>query len=303
MFRIPRDRRGGNQTGRSSTKQRRGGFTLIELLVVISIVGLLIALLLPAVQASREAARRTQCANHLKQIGLAFHNHHSQHGNFPTGGWHWKLPPSYISDNSPAIGADQQASWAFQILPFIDKVNVWQSDMLTALGSPIEIYFCPTRRPPQVFHTTAEYTPPIPGIVARSMIDYAASNKNKDGVVVRFEPKKFKDVVDGTSHTLMVGEKRMNVFFLGQPQRDDNEGYTAGWNSDSVRNTDRPPAADFSENDEDEDGDNHFGSSHPLGFNAVFVDGSVHRISYVIDRNVFEHLGTITGSEIILDTF
>lgn len=98
----------------------RTGFALIELLVVIAI---LVSLLLPAVQQAREAARRTQCANHLKQIGLAFHNHHDQYGYFPTGGWVWNTPPSY-KNGHPDVAADQRAGWGFQVLPFVEANNV-----------------------------------------------------------------------------------------------------------------------------------------------------------------------------------
>ena len=128
---------------------RAPGFTLVELLVVIAIIAILIGLLLPAVQKVREAAARASCRNHLKQIGLAFHNHHDQHGFFPSGGWEWYTPPTYVG-GVPQVGERQQAGWAFQILPFIEGDNVWKAGALVAIATPNPMFFCPSRRGPSV---------------------------------------------------------------------------------------------------------------------------------------------------------
>ena len=116
----------------------RRAFTLVELLVVIAIIGILLGMLLPAVQSVREAARRAECSNGVRQITLAFHLHHDSHGFFPSGGWDWFRPPNV------GIGKDQHAGWGYQILPYIEANSIYESDPLTAIASPNNIFFCPS---------------------------------------------------------------------------------------------------------------------------------------------------------------
>ena len=274
----------------------RFAFTLIELLVVIAIIGVLVGLLLPGVQAAREASRRTQCTNQMRQFGLAFHNHHSQFKHYPSGGWRFDSPPTYV-DGNPVIGAEQQAGWAFQILPFIEATSVWQAGVEQSIGLATPLLFCPSRRSPQVVTTADNYAPPLTGgDIAHALCDYAASNRDGTGIVRRYDPHRARDVLDGLSHTLMIGEKRINLTYLGAPQDDDNEGYTAGWNTDTMRSTEKPPLPDFNGAG---DGDDRFGSTHPGLFHITLADGSTRSVDYSIDIKIFTLLGVIDDRETI----
>ena len=133
-----------------------GGFTLVELLVVIAIIGILVALLLPAVQAAREAARRAQCVNQLKQIALAWQLHSDTHGYFPSGGWGY----NYMGDPDRGFGKSQSGSWAYSCLPYMEENAIHQigagitnlTDKKAALAvlsaTPVAGFYCPSRRPP-----------------------------------------------------------------------------------------------------------------------------------------------------------
>lgn len=268
----------------------RSGFTLVELLVVIAIVGVLVALLLPAIQAARETARRSQCVNNLKQIGLAFQNHEVTHDQYPSGGWSWDLPPTY-SGGAAAIGNYQRAGWGFQVLPFVEGQTVQDAGAVEAIGATLPVYFCPSRRSPEAFEREDKYQPPLTnGRILHGMTDYAASNRELTGIVRRFEAVRQAEVTDGVSHTLLSADKRLNVSLLGQTQDDDNEGYTVGWNEDTIRKTSDSPRPDPTG---DTDGEKLFGSSHPAGINAAFLDGSVRQVAYEIDSKVFNATGGI----------
>jgi prepilin-type N-terminal cleavage/methylation domain-containing protein/prepilin-type processing-associated H-X9-DG protein len=169
------------------------GFTLVELLVVIAIIGVLVALLLPAVQAARESARRTTCTNQLKQFATAALNHEAALRHYPTGGWGW----SWVGDADRGYGEEQPGGWIYNILPFMEqkakhdmpkdgKPNEHTEPQLVGarrmLIDPIDILYCPTRRNGKLRNTeklsrfannSAINTPEERDLVGRS--DYAAN--------------------------------------------------------------------------------------------------------------------------------
>lgn len=282
-----------------------GGFTIVELLVVISIIGTLIALLLPAVQAAREAARKAECANHFKQLAFGCLHHEEALGFLPSGGGpDWTYHMTYVN-GQPVTAPKQHGGWGFQILPYIEAENVWaggggQTDIdksINAISTPNPLFFCPTRRTPMVVEGRDWRTHPDSGrTFGNALCDYAASSWDTDnnhpsgvGAITQMVPQRMADIRDGTTTTLLLGEKQIDITLMGTLIRNDNEGYTVGWDDDVMRRTTQVPRPDYRA--PTESGEDRFGSSHPLGLNIALCDGSVRFLNFDVDAKVFEHLG------------
>jgi len=352
-------------------RQLRLGFTLVELLVVIAIIGVLVSLLLPAVQKIREAANRMSCSNNLKQIGLAIHNFVDTNGQFPTTPDWTDVPSgdhmgvSYNVDGTPHNVRYQCAGWAYQILPFMEQDNIYKlSDVATdssgnvntvllptppyplnsyvinmqaavvgpVRSSVIKNYYCPSRR------AAAQY--PIWGGVG-GYVDYVATHPDSTvpipnrgnalpwsdiyscaftwwgddgthGVLENRHTLKitFAQIKDGTSNTMMVGEKWEAQQWYANQTAGDQYGFCGGDWVDDRRGTGTELTSLTMSNPHVDDifpappeynnpgltGDtwrawSMMGSAHPAGINAVFADGSVHLIKYGIDPQVFNALG------------
>ncbi len=325
--------------------RRKRGFTLVELLVVIAIIGILIALLLPAVQAAREAARRTQCTNNLKQIGLAVHNHHDVYKCFPTGGRHWEWW-SY-KDGKPDVHIFQFGSWMLQILPFMEQGTLWQGSgaldengngiveqwekFVSLRAAAIPVFHCPTRRQAVAkgpwdewdykanrYWTGTKWVDgeSIPRDRKRryGMTDYAGNSLDRgdnwlgdekapwhtegDGPIFYITESSsrriaggFEKVRDGTTNVLFAAEKSLspNCALSDAWCADDNEGYTAGWDHDTMRHTGFVPITDTQRQMGGRD--DIFGSAHPGGVNILLTDASCRTIPFTINLWVWRHLG------------
>jgi len=254
--------------------QTRPGFTLIELLVVIAIIGILVSLLLPAVQTAREAARRTECMNNLKQLGMACLEHAEVRGYLPTGGWGWR----WAGDPDRGFTKKQPGGWHYNILPFLelqdlhDRGSGGKNQTLGSVRvqSPVVLFHCPSRRDAIAYpyvHGIPYYNINRPSVVGRS--DYAACGgdmrvtecwegpatlkdgdamsedawathagtwKDATGVIYRRSMTQFAHIQDGASSTYLIGERYLNPdFYLNGTLCANDQGWDLGYDFDVNR--------------------------------------------------------------------
>ncbi len=304
----------------------RRGFTLVELLVVVAIIGVLIALLLPAVQAARESARRMQCQNHLKQLALGSITFHETNKRFPPGGWGFRWPGFPNEGN----GVGQPGGWIYNVLPYIeqralhdlgtrDSQAAQKASSAQRVATPLAVLHCPTRRTAKLYRMLPDAdraprgTDPVT-LVARN--DYVMNAGDKlmnhgagpetieqgkngsykfpelnasTGICYLRSEVNMAAVKDGSSHTYLVAEKYLNpdAYENGADPGDNENAYT-GDDLDMLRwaQPNQPPRRDRP----GETSGTQFGSAHASAWQAAMCDGSVHALSYTIDPAVHRRL-------------
>ena len=302
--------------------RKRAGFTLVELLVVIAIIGILIALLLPAIQAAREAARRLCCCNNLVQLGVALQNHEAAHE---------VLPPGTINPQGPIrsepIG--YHMGWMVQILPYIEEgvtfryvdfsVGAYDKKNAPVRDLKIPVFTCPSECG-DVYREGSEvvYREGSPDVYCEGirLSNYAGCHHDVEAPIdvdnhgVFFLNSRIRscDIPDGSSHTIFVGEKLVD---------EDDLGWMSGTRA-TLRNTGMlmakgsyttyygAPADESDQADEDAGADSAlevggFGSCHPGVTNFLFGDGSVHSLSGSIDPKAYEQMGHRADGELRRD--
>ncbi len=308
---------------------RRTAFTIVEFLVAISIVSILLALLLPAVQAAREAARKTSCSNNLKQLSLALIAFESQNGHVPSAGWgtDWSGLPGRGG------GRRQPWSWIYSLLPFLEQGDLHalgglqtsdQNQNTLRLGTTVNLLFCPSRRAPSPLPLNYQWTPRLHSpveVVARN--DYAINGgtnftdwgrgpvdlaseqfyrwpnvRQANGLSTLRSEVKLSQITDGLSSTYLIGEKHIRrSMYLSGLDLGDNEGAYCGDPLDTVRygaldhrRPLRPIPDGVIELYANEFSGMRFGGPHPGAIQMTLADGSVQNISFGVDSEVHTSL-------------
>ena len=310
-----------------SSFPKHGGFTLVELLVVIAIIGILVALLLPAVQSSRESARNIQCRNHLKQLGLAAHNYHTSHRKFPgSAGEDLNAlgQVNRVPNYQPSTVRRMGVSWLAQSMPFMEEtaaaetVTNWRWEdgrpisnpaLQAAVTTAVANLYCPTRRAPIAYPLLYEYSAFYGTEAGRT--DYAMNGgptRLVSGVWIGGRRVGAKDIIDGLSNTVYAGEKAMQVekYETGGDFGDFSPiwGRTGfdqfGEVNSYVRVGNYLPFRDRA--GECEAACHAFGSAHQGSWNAVLCDGSVRTMLYDMTRVEFAAvLGINDQVPVVLD--
>jgi len=272
-------------------RNRQRAFTLVELLVVITIIGILIAMMLPAVMGAREAARRMSCLNNLFQIGVALNNYQSAHD---------MLPPGTTDKQGPIhnVAKGYEMSWMVHILPYLDEnvvfqhvdlsVGAYDAKNAAARAITIPMFVCPTADP------LRDRLPASNFAGCQNAVE-APINVDNHGVLFLNSHISRNDVTDGISHTLYVGEKLVDPLDLGWMSGTRatlrNTGSSPGWGTPDPLAPD--PAA---KNDLWVGG---FASEHAGVSNYLFGDGRTDSLSNCIDMKVFQQLGNRADGKLL----
>lgn len=297
-----------------SVHRLRAAFTLVEMLVVIAIIGILAALLLPAVQAARERGRQAQCTNNLKQLATAFHLHHDNHKLLPSGGW----GSQWFGDGDRGGGKTQPGSWAFSVLPFMEESALFnlpvdgdpnqilasqRAGAAQAARNAVKGFYCPTRRMPRPYPTASATPLNADAYTEGARSDYGA-NAGDDksltwgagptesqaladqgfanlarcsGIVYQRSEIGLAGVLDGTSHMYMLGERQIDRKFWerGASNPAGNDGLCAWVGSDMDMHV---WGADPPESDAKSGLSQRFGSAHQVVFYVALCDASVRSV-------------------------
>lgn len=305
----------------------RPAFTLVELLVVIAIIGILIALLLPAVQMAREAARRTECVNKLKQLALAMHNHHDTFKRFPPA--HNQRAVNYQKEPVPDQIEDYWG-WTMRIAPYLEMNTLYsQTDLFAwpwwqtlpsgadVVGENCDTFKCPSDTRSNLSASFSGHTIALTSYLGVSGRNQFLEANGQDGILYVNSSVRMAGVTDGTAYTLMIGERPPSsdlAFGWQWAGAGESPNFGAADVVLGVHERVQTPTGvtDFFRPGDPVDPSNlhryHFWSLHPSGANWAFVDGSVHFLSYNTDGaqnsstgfspTVLEKLATRAGGEI-----